>query len=122
MKTTWYVLLTISIVLCGCVSKARHRLEVREAFVAGQQQAMSQMRSTSTTDVIVHGNVRNSMIPWKEDMTLIQAIGAAEYLDKQDPKVILLHRSGEVMRINPRELLGGHDIPVRAGDVIDFVK
>lgn len=113
----------VSLSVTGCVSKARHRLEVREAYVAGQQQALAQMRPVSTTDVIVHGNVNNSLVPWQEGMTLAKAISEAHYNDiHNDPRMIILRRGVETMQITPNELLNGGDVPVKAGDVIELVR
>jgi len=131
MNKIWILLLVSVFVTSGCMSKARHKLEVREAYVAGQEQALAAMRGggqpgssgnpTSTTDVFVHGHVKNTIVTWQEGMTVGQAIDAAQYTDRRDPKVIVLHRNGETMQINPKELLRGKDFPARAGDVIELV-
>ena len=63
MKTIGSLFLITAIAMTGCVSKARRNLDVREAFLAGQQQATAVNKPASTTDVIVHGNVKNSLVP-----------------------------------------------------------
>lgn len=127
MNKIWIWLLVSLFVTGGCVSKARHKLEVREAYVAGQEQALAAMSGggrpgnpVSKTDIFVHGHVKNTIIPWEEGMTVGQAIVAAEYIDSRDPRMIVLHRGGETMQINPKELLRGRDFPARAGDVIEL--
>ena len=123
MKTIGTFFLILSLAATGCVSNARHKLEVREAYVAGQQQAMAQMRPASTTDVIVHGNVSNSLVPWAEGMTLAKAIFEAHYNDTHhDPRMIILRRGVETMQITPDDLINGGDVPVKAGDVIELVR
>ena len=66
------------------------------------------------------GPVRNATVPWTPDLTLAQAVIAADYMGPQDPKLIVIRRQNEEIPVNPQHLLGGVDIPVVAGDVIEI--
>ncbi len=69
--------------------------------------------------MLVQGDVKNHVIPLSEDMTLAQAIAAAEYKSWFDPHQILLIRQGRVTRIDPKDVLRGRQNPVlEAGDLI----
>jgi hypothetical protein len=71
--------------------------------------------------VLVQGDVKNHVIPLSEDMTVAQAIDAAEYKSYFDPHQILLIRHGQATRIEPRKLLSGRQNPVlEAGDIIQL--
>ena len=70
--------------------------------------------------VTVVGEVRNSQIPWSADLTLGKAIVAAEYFGVADPVEILVTRAGEEIRVDPKNLLGGDDIPLQPRDVIEL--
>ncbi len=71
--------------------------------------------------VLVQGDVKNHIIPLTEEMTLAQAIAAAEYKSVFDPRQILLIRQGQVTRIDPKQLLRGRQNPVlQPGDLIQL--
>jgi hypothetical protein len=106
-------------VVAGCVSKSTAKLQTQQAFLAGQQQAMMSMQPNSRS-VQIRGNVKNTSIPWTEDLTLAKAIVAAEYQGTHDPTSILILRNGAGTQINAAELLVGHDEPLQPGDVIEI--
>ncbi len=121
MRTLFLFLMLIT--LSGCVSKSEANLKAREAFVAGQQQAMAAaQKAIPPNTVAVHGNVKNESIPWTEDLTVGKAILAADYQGLVDPRRIVLIRDSQSTDINPRDLLQGQDMPVQAGDVIELVR
>lgn len=103
----------------GCVSKTTAKLNAQQAFIAGQQQAMMTMQANKTT-VQVHGNVKNTVIPWTEGLTMAQAIVAAEYQGAHDPRSVIIVRKGTGTEIKAAELLQGHDEPLQAGDLIEI--
>lgn len=113
------VLFLLLVALSGCISKSKANLQAREAFLAGQQQAMAAQKQAPAT-VTVHGNVKNETIPWTEDLTVGKAILAAEYQGMVDPRRIVLIHNSQRIEINPRDLLNGQDVPVQAGDVIEL--
>ncbi len=87
--------------------------------MAGQQQAIQAQQSLGQNVQII-GNVRNSTVEWFEGMSLSQAIVAAEYQETRDPREILIFRRGQVINVNPKELLRGRDHLLEAGDRIEL--
>jgi hypothetical protein len=69
--------------------------------------------------VWIRGEVKNSVLPWTEEMTVARAIVAADYRGIGDPYSILLIRQGQTRKINPRDLVKGRDdLPLEPGDMI----
>jgi hypothetical protein len=62
--------------------------------------------------------VEHPNIPWVEGLTLSQAIATADYTSHHNPKAITITRQGEGISVNPRDLLGGHVVPLEPGDTI----
>jgi hypothetical protein len=115
VKAMLLILSVAAIGLVGCVSKKTARLESQAAFLAGQQQA-----SQAVPTVLVRGDVANSVIPWREGLTLADALLASEYRGMWDPQAIVIHRQGQRMTVNVRNLLHGRDNPpLLPGDVIE---
>jgi hypothetical protein len=106
--------------LTGCVSKAAAERKAHQAFVAGQQQAMMQLQQSRGPSVTVLGQVHNQSVPWTEDLTLAKAVVAAEYYGPGAPRAIYLVRQGRAISIDPKALLGGQDVPLQAGDIVDL--
>jgi hypothetical protein len=114
-------LLSILIILAsGCETTSRARLEAQQAYAQGQQQAAAQSRPKPPI-VTVTGLVRNSIIPWTEDLTLAKAIVAAEYTGYFNPKLIRVIRDGQATDIKPSALLNRQDMPLMAGDTIQVL-
>src|SRR5262245_9743276 len=80
-----FVISHSSLVLSGCVTKAKAREQAQAAFLAGQQQAMQRMQQQqlqqTTRGAVVSfvGPITNPNIPWTSDLTLSQAIVQAGY-------------------------------------------
>jgi hypothetical protein len=108
----------IAALFFGCTSSTKAKLQAREAYIAGQQQA--EARVAARNSVTVLGPVRNQMVPWTEDLTLAKALIAADYAGKGTPKEIILVRNGLAQRINPNDLLAGQDIPLQQGDLVQI--
>ncbi len=119
----------IFLALPGCVSKATARKQAQQAFIAGQQQAMMRMQQQGvateqgqpqvpTPSVTLRGNVRNSSVPWTPELTLAKALVEAEYTGPGDPTEIFLVRGGLARPVDVKQLLGGQDIPLQAGDLV----
>jgi hypothetical protein len=104
----------------GCETKTRARLEARQAYVEGQQQALEQSRPKPPI-VTVTGPVHNHILPWTEELTLIKAILAADYTGYLDPRLFRVIRDGQTTNIKPSALLNGQDMPLQAGDTIQVV-
>jgi hypothetical protein len=105
----------------GCESKSRARLEAQQAYARGQQEALAQSRPKPQI-VTISGPVRNSIIPWTEELTLAKAIVAADYTSSRNPRLIRVIRDGQPTDIKPSALLHGEDMPLQAGDTIQILQ
>jgi hypothetical protein len=112
------IMATSVICVSGCVSAAKAKADARAAYNAGQQDAMARMSQVEKLNITVVGPVRNSVVAWKEDLTLANALLAAEYLSNTDPRQILIVRKGIAIPVDPNQLLSGRDVPLQPGDVI----
>jgi len=113
----WVLLLAFG--SAGCTSNSNAKAQARQAFLAGQQQALARMLQARAPNVTVLGPVHNPIMPWTEDLTLAKAIVAAGYYGRTDPKGIVIHRNGQDMPIDPKQLLSGEDMLLQAGDVVE---
>jgi len=118
------VIALTAMTLAGCVTKTKAKADAREAFIAGQQQAMAmaRMQQSQGTTVTVVGQVRNGIIPWTQDLTLARAIVNAGYFGTSDPHQIVIVHNGKATTIDSKQLLNGEDLPVQAGDVIQIMQ
>jgi hypothetical protein len=119
MKTVAVLFLIFVVTITGCTTKRNARLRSQEAFVAGQQQALSQMQHSQ--NVMFVGDVQNRMIPWTEDLTLATGIVAADYRGRHDPKGFTLRRNGQSYTVSAKQLLEGEDFSLQPGDTIEIV-
>jgi hypothetical protein len=115
---SFIVVLFFAIVSGGCISNSRDRTDEQAAYIAGQREAFASISAAQRTSVVVIGPVQNPNVPWTDGLTLAQAIVAANYNGLGNPKEIILMRQGETTRIDPKDLLGGHDVPLQPGDTI----
>jgi hypothetical protein len=105
----------------GCTTKKGAELKAREAYVAGQQQAMSQGQQQAVGNTIrINGDVKTPVLEWTQGFMLSEALVEAEYQNRRDPLAIVIFRQGQVINVNPRELLRGRDVPLQPGDRIDI--
>jgi protein involved in polysaccharide export with SLBB domain len=111
------LLLLLALALTGCVSKATADAQARAAFLAGQQQALAHLQQTQGPSITISGQVKNSTVPWNQDLTLAKAIVAAGYFGP-DPTEIVIVRSGQETRVDPKQLLNNEDVPLDSGDLI----
>ena len=110
------VILILACAAGGCITKSKARVEIRAAYLEGLQ--AGQQNSGAQTNIVVLGDVERHQVPWVEGLTLAQAIATATYSGLHDPKEIILKRQGEDARVNPKDLLHGHDVPLEPGDVV----
>ena len=107
--------------LSGCVSKSNARAQARQAFIAGQQEAMARMaRQPQQPSVTFIGPVKNPTVAWTQDLTLAKAILAAGYLGAKEPTQIMIVRNSQAIPIDPKRLLSGEDIPLASGDLVQL--
>lgn len=115
MKVLFGILvLLLAAAMSGCVTKSKATAMARQAYLAGQKDALSNLPGV----VVVLGDVEIHQVPWVEGLTLAQAIATAKYNGLHDPKDILLRRQGEEGRVNAKDLLRGTDVPLEPGDII----
>jgi hypothetical protein len=111
--------LALLLTLVGCMSKAHSKAQAQAAFQAGQMQGLMQAQPAAPT-VTFRGDVKNRTIPWTEDLTLGQALLAAEYQGTLDPHTIVVVRQGTRYPVNPRHLLSGQENPaLEPGDIVE---
>jgi hypothetical protein len=118
----WIVcLLMIAVAISGCTTKAKSKAQARRAYIAGHQRALAEAQEESQGPVVViTGNVAYHTIPWTEDLTLAQALIAAEYKGAGDPGGITVVRNGERINVDVNRLLHGEDMPLAASDRIEI--
>ncbi len=114
----------VAITSPACVTRTKAKADAREAFIAGQQQAMAmaRMQQAQGPTVTVVGQVRNGIIPWTQELTLARAIVNAGYFGTSDPHQIVIVHNGQATSIDSKQLLNGEDVPVQAGDVIQIMQ
>lgn len=113
-------LLLVTLAAGGCASRAKSEAKARAAFAAGQQQGMMQVLETRRTSIRVIGSVRYPEIPWLDELTLAEALVAAEYTSRRDPRQIVIIRRGERLPVDPQALLRGEDFLLAPGDTIEL--
>jgi hypothetical protein len=107
----------------GCVSQKKARNKERDAYIAGQQQAMEAAsrarREQQGPVVFVQGQVQNTVVPWEEGMKLSQAIVKAVYTGFMNPRLIRVVRNGQTVgELQGIDLLHREDMDVEDGDTI----
>ncbi len=126
MKSFHKVALVVlmALALAGCTTKNKALAQSRGSFIAGQQQGFAQAQAqveAAGTAVTVLGDVRNRTVEWVEELTLSQAIVAAEYLRALDPTAITITRQGRKYEVSPKRLTKGLEDPyLEPGDVVEL--
>ena len=120
MKALFGWLLLLVLTVSSCTSRSKAKAQNQAAFKAGQLQALATMTQQAPV-ISFRGDVKNSVVPWTEDLTLSAALLAAEYNGLWDPHSISIVRQGQVIRVNPKRLLSGsEDPPLEPGDVVEI--
>ena len=114
---SWLCVLAIAIT--GCTTKSAAKAQAQAAYSAGQQQALERALQ-SRNSVTILGPVRNPLVPWTEDLTLAKVLVAADYYPKTNPREIFIVRQGRALPVDVNHLLGGEDVPLQAGDVVNI--
>lgn len=120
MKTLLCLACLLAFALAGCTTKSKARAQAQSAFIAGKTAAEEHARQAQTM-VFVRGDVRNPTVPWKEGMTLADAILAAGWRGLRDPRRVLVTREGQTVPVEMRTLLRGEDnFDLLAGDTLEL--
>jgi len=121
MKALFILLAAVVFAAAGCAGRAKQR--EAEAFRRGQQQALDAQQLAQEPAVWFRGMVRHARVAWRENLTLAQALAAADYTGALDPTRINVIRQGQTYRIDPKRLLRGAEDPVlEPGDVVEIAR
>ena len=120
MKSLLNCCLLLLLATSGCTTKSKARADARAAYNAGRAQAYQQALEDQRTGIRVIGNVRNPEIPWTDEMTLMEALVAAECTDRRNPRQIILIRKHEPIPVNMKTFLNGEDVLLQPGDTIEL--
>lgn len=83
MRWLLYILV-LALVATGCVTKSGARREAqRTLFESQQREAMDQQQREPA--VWFRGDIRNARVPWRKDLTLVEALDSAQYTRRQIP-------------------------------------
>src|SRR5690554_6348130 len=105
MKTLLALIASGLLVVSGCTTRAKARTEAQTAYQAGQEQAFARLAEARRINIRFIGPVRHAEIVWVDGLTLAQAIAAANYWDRRDPKVVTIVRLHERINVSPLDLL-----------------
>lgn len=116
------LILSVSQVFSGCVSKSAAQAQARIAYLAGQRDALMRMQEQQRNPSVTFiGPLNNPVVPWSDGLTLSRAIVSAGYNAPANPKMIIIRRSGQEIQIDPKRLLAGEDFPVQSGDMVEII-
>ena len=103
-----------ALLMCtGCETTPPVALQVTQA-PTDEQEFLPQ-------SVIVKGNVRYPVVPWRDDLTVTKAIVQADYIGMRNPYTISIMRQGERLFVDPARLqLGIIDPWLEAGDILEL--
>ena len=116
----FFAILILALAVTGCTTRSKSRAAAQNAFLAGQNAALSSQLAAQFNGVTVIGAVQRSQVPWVAGLTLAQAVATANYRGEVAPKHIIITRQGESAALDAKVLLSGTDIPLEAGDVVEL--
>ena len=115
-----------TLLLSGCTTKKASERKQRSAYAAGRQHAMlaqAEKRESADSEeatVTFSGSVDNRSIPWREGLSLANAIVEAGHNSRRNPRKIFIHRRELVFEVPAWRLLQGDDFLIEAGDHIEL--
>jgi hypothetical protein len=125
MRTFCRLILALSLAAAGCVSRTKARMEARQAYASGQEQALqAQQRAQQTQGPVVflQGPVHNPVVPWRDGMTLSQAIVDADYTGFMNPRLVRVVRGGQLAgEFKGIDLLHHQDMDLQPEDTVIIV-
>jgi hypothetical protein len=125
MRKAWLIVLTAMLAAAGCVSQKKANMEARAAFISGEQQAMQariHAQQAQGPVVFLQGPIQNPIVQWRENMTLSEAIVAANYTAFMNPRLVRVLRGTQVVgELKGIDLLHHQDMSVEPGDTIIIV-
>lgn len=106
--------------LAGCTTKAKSRAEAQKAYNFGQAQTAA-LEEAKKTGIAFTGPVLNPVVPWREGITLAEAIIAARWAGMKDPTHVVVIRAGERVDLSPDESVAAAELPMEPGDQVELV-
>ena len=106
----------------GCVTRSKADMQARMAYLAGKRDAYMEIQEQRARGPAVNviGPVTDHIIKWIPGLSLSQAIVKAGYIGTQDPKEIVIHRNGQDIQVDPKQLLSGQVVPLEIGDLVEL--
>ena len=126
MRGRFMTMVAVVVLLSGCTTKKASERKQRSAYAAGRQHAMlaqAEKRESADSEeptVTFSGDVDNRSIPWREGLSLANAIVEAGHNSRRNPRKILIHRRELVFEVPAWRLLQGDDFLIEAGDHIEL--
>ena len=127
MRLRFLTLIAISVLLLsGCTTKKASERKQRAAYAAGRQhatlEATERPSAIESGELVVtfSGAVDHKSIPWREGLSLANAIVEAGHNSRRNPRKIFVHRRELVFEVPAWRLLQGDDFLVEAGDHIEL--
>lgn len=121
-----WVLLALLAFLSGCASKSTTKLREENAYLRGQLDAAEKQRQQQLQQqptVFFTGLVRQTRVPWREDLTLSQGLAQAQFTGTSDPTILRIQRKGQVFTVDVRRLLRGQEDPLlEVNDVVEVTR
>ena len=121
----WFILpLLLALGGSGCVTKSASKLKEQNAYLRGQQEASQQIQQQQQQPVVFfRGLVRHTRVPWREELTLTQALSEAQFTGATNPGALRLNRHGQVFLIDLRRFLRGQEDPLlEPGDIVEVMR
>ena len=122
MELGWVALAVLTL-LTGCANKSEVKLREENAYLRGQLEAAERQRQQQLQQqptVFFTGLVRQTRVPWREDLTLSQGLAQAQFTGTSDPTILRIQRQGQVHTVDVRRLLRGQEDPVlEVNDVVE---
>jgi hypothetical protein len=122
MRTFCLVVLALSVAAAGCVSTKKAQMQARQAYMNGQEQALQAQQGARMAQgpvVFFQGPVQNTIVPWKDGMTLTQSIVDAVYTGFMNPEVVRVMRGGQIAgEFKGIDLLHHQDMDLQPGDTV----
>jgi hypothetical protein len=116
------ILCVLALAASSCISKSKAQAQARDAYIAGEQAAMTRIAKTHESVVTFIGPVQFPTVQWTHDLTLAKAIIAAGYTGPVEPTQIMIVRNGQAIPVDPKRLLSGEDIPLLSGDLVQIAQ
>lgn len=109
----------------GCTTQKSAHKDQRTAYSSGRQAARLELQENRKGEdpesiVSFSGAVKNASIPWREELSLRQAIVEARHSARRNPRAVFVRRGADVFQVPVWRLLHGDDFMLEPGDHIEI--